>query len=197
MSDAQNSGTSGMPMLQPLGGGSPQQPGTGLQPIGNAGAAPPPPPYVPPARDPSHVVPGVPQYTAAEAGATYGYRKAVEPEPEVPAGKLIGSIVAGLVVGALCLAGWLWLTATLHRNFSLIAVGVGWVIGFTMAAVAGKENSTVTGSAIVLALGFSVAGVWSSFSGGRLFGILFAVLSVFFAVGAAAKAAGAGDDSDV
>jgi hypothetical protein len=82
-------------------------------------------------------------------------------------------------------------------NFSLIAVGVGWVIGFTMAAVAGKENSTVTGVAIVLALGFSVAGVWSSFSGGRLFGILFGVLSVFLAIGAAAKAAGAGDDSEV
>lgn len=116
---------------------------------------------------------------------------------ELPAGRLIGSLVAGLLVGALCLLGWRWVWDTLHFNISFIAIGVGFVIGFVMLAVAQKENTIVQISALVLGLGYSIAGVWPSLTGGRITGILFGVLCIFLGAGAAIKAASGGaDDSD-
>lgn len=120
-----------------------------------------------------------------------------EDEDAIPTGRLIGSLVSGLLVGVLCLLGWRWVWDNLHFNVSWIAVGVGFVIGFVMLSVAQKENPFVQIGAIVLGLGFSVAGVWPSLSSGNLFSILFGVFSIILGTGAAMKASSGGaDDSD-
>lgn len=120
-----------------------------------------------------------------------------EDEDAIPTGRLIGSLVSGLLVGALCLLGWRWVWDNLHFNVSWIAIGVGFAIGFVMSSVAQKENPFVQIGAIVFGLGFSVAGVWPSLSSGNLFSILFGVFSIILGTGAAMKAASGGaDDSD-
>ncbi|MBC8143204.1 MAG: hypothetical protein H7Y38_17395 [Armatimonadetes bacterium] len=116
-------------------------------------------------------------------------------EDDLPAGRIAGSLAAGLVVGAVCLAGWLWFVQTLSFNLSFIAVGVGFAIGFAVGAVAQKDNPFTIIAAGLLGIGFSVAGVWSSFSGGSVFGIIFGVLCILLGGGAAIKAASVNPDT--
>ena len=111
------------------------------------------------------------------------------------AGRIAGSLAAGFVAGAICLAIWLWFVRTLHFNLSFIAVGVGFVVGFVAAAVAQKDTLVVTGGAMVLAVGFAVAGVWRSLTMGGIGGAIFAVLCILLAAGAAAKAADSDPDA--
>lgn len=183
-----------------LGGGAAAVPQTPSAPT----AAAPPPPYGNPAGAAPSAAPtgGFPQYPAAQTGAPVGYRASLAPEDDdedepISTGHLIGALVAGVVAGALCLLGWRWIWDTFHFNASLIAIAVGWVIGFAMLSVAQKENSFVQLGALVLGIGFCTAGVWPSLTSGNIVRILFGVVCIVFGAGMAAKAASATpDDSD-
>lgn len=65
---------------------------------------------------------------------------------------------AGCVVGLIGAAVWAGVGHFLNLEASLIAIGIGWAVGFVIGLVAADEASVVTGAAAVLITVLSIVG---------------------------------------
>lgn len=148
-----------MPSPQPVASQSPYGYSSGTVPPGG---------YPPPASD-----------TSGVAYQPYG---AATPAPPAPAGMSIGNVFGGIGLGLLAAIGgtiaWVALVWAVHFNLSLLAIGVGFLIGVAVVKGTGGRGGAVAATiSALIALVFLAVGALLTSS--AIFGIFCVAVGVY------------------